>query len=243
MKLLAAVYLILCQHDTSKIPEPEMIYIDGGTYTKGASAKETNSFSGRGAHQVTLSGFRISKYEITQALWKSVMDTNISLNKCPDCPVEEVSYNDIQSFIRKLDERTHKHYSLPTDAQWEFAARGGNKTKTFKYAGSDIIDEVAWYGGERIDSTHPVGHKQPNELGIHDMSGNVAEICSDWWDPLYFPNAETDPPGPPSGKGHIVRGGNWGANPDNCGVLAPGHIAYPDDRNAHIGFRLVLNDR
>jgi formylglycine-generating enzyme required for sulfatase activity len=138
-----------------------------------------------------------------------------------------------------LNEKTGKHYQLPTEAQWEFAARGGNKSKKYKYAGSNYIDEVAWTGGEWIDQTHPVGRKKPNELGIYDMSGNVAEWCSDIFDPYYSPGTQIDPVGPSTGFGHVIRGGNWGAHPSECQVIS-NRMAYSEDRNAHVGFRLVL---
>jgi len=134
------------------------------------------------------------------------------------------------------------HYQLPTAAQWEFAARGGNKSKGYKYAGGNFIDEVAWTGGEFIDSTHPTGHKLPNELGIYDMSGNVAEWCSDRFDPNYDPGPQTNPLGSSSGLGHAIRGAGWGASPGECLVLR-GVVGYPDDRNAHVGFRLVLGNQ
>jgi formylglycine-generating enzyme required for sulfatase activity len=221
-----------------------MILVEGGTFKMGSL---TDS-SGQGAisvhanYQVSLSGFSIGKYEVTQAEWTAVMGVNLSQHQgCGDCPVEDVSFNDIQLFLQSLNKMTGRHYLLPTSAQWEFAARGGNKTKGYKYAGSDDIDEVAWYGGEFIDSTHRVGRKHPNELGICDMSGNVEEWCSDFFDPNgpFRQGAETNPYGPSTGAGHTIRGGSWGAHPTQCGVLGS-HIGYPNDRNAHVGFRLVL---
>ncbi|HEY6901693.1 MAG TPA: SUMF1/EgtB/PvdO family nonheme iron enzyme [Puia sp.] len=224
------------------ILKPVMVLVEGGTFTMGAlvDSAEQGQVTFNTARQVTLSGFQIGKYEITQAEWKAVMGSNLSFHQdCPTCPVEEVSWNDVQLFIRTLNEKTGKHYQLPTAAQWEFAARGGNKSKRYKYAGSNDIDAVAWYGGEYIDRTHPVGRKQSNELGIYDMSGNVEEWCSDWFDPYPDRSAVTNPTGPESSAGHVIRGGSWGYNPTGCGVLG-GHIGYPDDRSAHVGFRLVL---
>lgn len=230
-------------HDsTPRLPHPEMILVDGGTFMMG-SATDSNGHSTvtlAFSHQVTLNSFQIGKYEISQAEWKSIMGVNVSLHQgCDNCPVEEVSWNDIQLFIRTLNEKTGRHYQLPTSAQWEFAARGGNKSKRYKYSGGNYIDEVAWCGGEFIDQTHPVGRKRPNELGIYDMSGNVSEWCNDWFDHYYDPGPQTDPPGPLSGVGHVVRGSNWGAAPSENHVIGSG-IGYPDDRSAHIGFRLVL---
>ena len=225
-----------------KLPNPEMVVVDGGSFIMGS----TPDPSGKGmitmqfSHKVTLSSYQIGKYEVTQAEWLSVMGANLSLHQgCDNCPVEEVSWNDAQLFIHALNEKTGKHYQLPTAAQWEFAARGGNKSRGYKYAGSNDLDEVAWTGGEFIDQTHPVGRKHPNELGIYDMSGNVAEWCSDWFDPNYDPGPQTNPQGPLPGVGHVVRGSSWGVGPSEFHVIG-GRIGYPDDRSAHVGFRLVL---
>jgi len=248
-KLIALCSVFIWQHacqaqsDTiAPLPNPEMVLVEGGTFIMGSA---TDS-SGNGtmtlsySHQVTLSSFLIGKYEVTQAEWVSVMGVNESLHQgCASCPVEEVSWNDVQRFIRTLNEKTGRHYQLPTAAQWEFAARGGNKSKRYKYAGGNYIDEVAWCGGEFVDQTHPVGRKRPNELGIYDMSGNVSEWCNDWFDAYYDPGPQTNPQGPLSGAGHVIRGSSWNAAPSGMHVIG-GSIGYPDDRSAHVGFRLVL---
>jgi formylglycine-generating enzyme required for sulfatase activity len=225
-----------------KLPIPEMVVVEGGTFRMGTITDPSGqgTFNTRFSHQVSLSSFQIGKYEVTQAEWLAVMGTNLSLHQgCDNCPVEEVSWNDVQLFIRTLNEKSGKNYQLPTAAQWEFAARGGNKSKGYKYAGSNDMDEVGWFGGEFIDQTHPVGRKHPNEIGIYDMSGNVAEWCSDWFDPNYDPGPQTNPQGPLPGVGHVVRGSSWGAGPSDFHVLG-GRIGYPNDRSAHVGFRLVL---
>lgn len=224
-----------------KWPEPEMVTVDGGTFMMRAVSDSGMRVDLRGTpYQVTLSSYKIAKYEVTQAEWQLAMGTNVSLHQgCTNCPVEDVSWNDIQLFINTLNEKTGRHYQLPTEAQWEFAARGGNKSKQYKYAGSNYIDEVAWTGGEWVDQTHPVGRKKSNELGIYDMSGNVAEWCSDIFDPYYSPGTQTNPRGPSTGFGHVIRGGHWGNPPLQCQVTSNG-MAYADERNAHIGFRLAL---
>jgi len=228
----------------SRFLEPEMVSVEGGTYMMGLSRDESGQGFGTTirTHQVTISSFKIGKYEVTQAEWRSVMgdSLNLSLNEgCVKCPVEEVSWNDVQLFIRKLNAMTGRRYRLPTEAQWEFAARGGSKSKGYKYAGSDLADEVVFPQGAFTGKTHPVGGMRPNELGIYDMSGNVAEWCNDWFDPNSNPGAQTDPQGSASGFGHVIRGGSWGVNPSECQITSF-RMAYPNDRNAHVGFRLVL---
>jgi len=247
--LIAFCSILICQYIcqaqvTQPLPEPEMVLVEGGSFIMGLSTDSGGH--GKGVtirtHQVTLSSFRISKDEITQAGWQSVMgdSLNFSLNKgCAKCPVEEVSWNDIQLFIRALNAKTGKHYQLPTEAQWEFAARGGNKSRHFKYAGSDFIDEVAWPERYFVGETHPAGKKKPNELGLYDMTGNVAEWCNDWFDADADSAPQTDPQGPSSGRCHVIRGGGWGSNPSESDVNSFS-TGFPNDRNARTGFRLVL---
>ena len=231
---------------TPKLPNPEMVLVEGGSYTMGLIRDEAGQGLGRTTrtHPVTLSSFKIAKYEVTQAEWKSVMgdSLNFSLNQgCANCPVEEVSWNDVQLFVRNLNTMTGKNYQLPTEAQWEFAARGGNKSKGYKYAGSDYVDEVVPPASQFtfLGKTLPVGGSRPNELGIYNMSGNVAEWCQDWFDSHYKPGAQTDPRGSSSGFGHVIRGGSWGIHPSGCEVTSF-KMGYPNDRDAHVGFRLVL---
>ena len=148
--------------------EKDMVYVEGGTFTMGCTPEQGNDCDSdeKPTHRVTLASFQISKYEVTQAQWEAVMGANPSYFKnCADCPVEQVSWNDIQKFLRRLNQMTGKDYRLPTEAQWEFAARGGNKSRGYKYAGSDDLDAVAWYRDNSGSKTHPVGQKQPNELG------------------------------------------------------------------------------
>ncbi|HTE28636.1 formylglycine-generating enzyme family protein [Flavitalea sp.] len=227
-----------------KVKEPEMVLVEGGSYMMG----QTSDSKGQGlgntdrTRQVTVSTFSIGKYEITQAEWKPVMgdSLNFSLHQgCDSCPVEEVSWNEIQSFIRKLNAATGKRYQLPTEAQWEFAARGGKNSKKYKYAGSDNVDEVVTSQRLFVGQAHPVDKNHPNELGIYNMSGNVAEWCRDFFNPDALPGANTDPEGPSTGYGHVIRGGSWGGHPTDYHTTS-GSMGYANDRSARVGFRLAL---
>lgn len=220
--------------------EPEMVFVDGGTFTMGCTSEQSDCGDNeKPAHQVTLSSFHIGKYEVTQAQWREVMGSNPShFSDCDECPVEKVSWNDIQEFIGKLNEHTGKKYRLPTEAEWEYTARGGNKSKGYKYAGSDEIGKVAWHAGNSGTKTHPVGQKQANELGIYDMTGNVWEWCEEWIGD-YSSSSQTNPKGPSNGTFRVLRGGGWYDNTRRCRVS----IRYsnaPVARYSGNGFRLVL---
>ena len=228
----------------SDLQNTEMVYVKGGTFTMGCTAEQgSDCYSNeKPAHSVTLSSYYIGKYEVTQALWQKVMGSNPSnFSGCADCPVEEVSWDDCQEFIRKLNQMTGKKYRLPTEAEWEYAARGGSRGVShtpFKYSGSNDIDAVAWYDNNSGSKTHPVGTKRANELGIYDMSGNVWEWCSDWYG-SYSSSAVTNPTGAMSGEFRVCRGGGWSYFGDLCRVsLRPDY--YPSNRNGNLGLRLVL---
>ncbi len=158
---------------------------------------------------MTLSSYYIGQTEVTQALWKAVMNDNPSLLKGDKLPVENVSWDDCQTFITKLNQLTGENFRLPTEAEWEYAARGGKNNKGYKYAGSNNIGNVAWYASNSGAKTHEVATKQPNELGIYDMSGNVYEWCQDWYGD-YSSSSQTNPTGASTGFGHVYRGGSWG---------------------------------
>jgi formylglycine-generating enzyme required for sulfatase activity len=217
--------------------EPEMVLIEGGTFDMGCTDDECVEYE-LPTHKVTLSSYKIAKYQVTQQQWEAVMGKNPSDNKGDDHPVEKVSWNSVQQFIQKLNTATGKSYRLPTEAEWEFAARGGNQSKGYKYSGSDDINAVAWHRENSGNRTHPVGKKEPNELGIYDMSGNVFEWCSDWYG-LYTEDSQTNPVGPASGTTHIIRGGAFSnATPNRCRVSYRLNVA-PDITMAQIGFRLA----
>jgi TonB family protein len=215
----------------------EMIFVEGGTFQMGSNSIEENQ---KPVHSVTLSAFNIGKYEVTQAQWKAVMGSNPSYFKdCDQCPVEQVSWDDVHDFIRKLNAKTGKrYYRLPTEAEWEYAARGGKNSNGYAYSGSNDLDSVAWYTNNRGHETHAVGSKQANELGIYDMTGNVNEWCSDWRGPYNSYN-ETNPTGASSAFVRVLRGGSLMSDPNEClTAFRDGNI--PDYSSFWSGFRLVL---
>ena len=217
-----------------------MVKVEGSTFTMGATPEQGNDAYEyeRPAHQVTLSDYYIGRYEVTQKEWQAVMGDNPSKFYGDNLPVDYVSWNDCQDFINKLNQLTGLKFRLPTEAEWEFAARGGKQSKGYKYSGSDNIGVVAWYTGNSGGKTHQVGTKEPNELGIYDMSGNVWEWCGDWYG-SYSSSAQTNPTGPSSGSGRVLRGGSWFYYARNCRVSYRGSI-NPSYRDYFIGFRVVL---
>ncbi|MBQ8656488.1 MAG: formylglycine-generating enzyme family protein [Prevotella sp.] len=190
--------------------ESNMVYVEGGTFMMGATSEQGSDAESdeKPVHQVTLSSFSICKYEVTQELWQAVMGSNPSKFKGTNHPVENVSWEDCQDFIRKLNELTSKNFRLPTEAEWEYAARGGNRSKGYKYAGGNSIGDVAWYSDNSHSTTHDVGTKRANELGLYDMSGNVFEWCQDWYG-SYNSGSQTNPCGASSGSDRVLRGGSW----------------------------------
>ena len=185
----------------------EFVRVSPGTFILGATSEMKNPYGNeKPTHIVTLTNdYYIGKTEVTQALWQAIMDGNPSYFKSDNLPVESVSWNDCQEFIDKLNHIIGKNFRMPTEAEWEYAARGGNKSRGYQYSGSNNLSDVAWYDG---DKTHPVETKQPNELGIYDMSGNVREWCQDWYG-IYSSSSQTNPQGPISGVNRISRGGSW----------------------------------
>ncbi|MGM9868598.1 MAG: formylglycine-generating enzyme family protein, partial [Sodaliphilus sp.] len=220
----------------------DMVKVEGGTFTMGATEEQgSDVFSDeKPTHQVTLSSYYIGKTEVTQELWQAVMGSNPSYFTGTNLPVENVSWEDCQSFIIKLNVLTGKKFRLPTEAEWEYAARGGNNSQGYKYSGSNTIEDVAWYIKNNNSMTHPVATKTPNELGIYDMSGNVEEWCSDWYEYGYYSSsAQTNPTGPDSGSNRVVRGGAWGFIAKFCRVsVRPKYV--PDRRSFDLGLRLAL---
>lgn len=206
-----SIHLAPQQNNTNSKFDIEMIKVQGGTFIMGCTAeqgKDCEDFE-KPAHQVTVDDFYIGKFEITQKLWKAVMGTNPAyFTECDDCPVEQVNWDDIRIFLKRLNDSTGKNYRLPTEAEWEFAARGGNLSEGYKYVGSNTLADVAWYVENSQEKTHPVGQKQANELGIYDMGGNVREWCSDWFYD-YSNSNQVNPTGPTLGTLHVLRGGSW----------------------------------
>ncbi len=218
----------------------EMVAVKGGTFTMGCTGEQGGDCydDESPAHSVTLSDYYIGKFEVTQKLWKAVMGSNPSSFKGDDLPVEQVSWNDCKEFIGRLNQLTGANFRLPTEAEWEYAAKGGANSRGYKYSGSNSIDDVAWYLTIYDFGTKPVGTKSPNELGIYDMSGNVFEWCEDWYGG-YSEDSQINPEGPSSGSCRVQRGGSWGSNARYCRVSNRSY-EYPGNRFSDYGFRLAL---
>ncbi len=216
-----------------------MVFVKGGTFQMGSN----NSDKNEPVHTVSVSDFYIGKYEVTQKQWQDIMGTNPSGLKGDNLPVERVSWNDIQEFLEKLNQKTGKNYRLPTEAEWEYAARGGSAGSPTTYAGSNTIDDVAWHDGNSKNKTHPVGQKQANELDIYDMAGNIREWCSDWYGSSYYSSSPVNnPQGPSSGSSRVFRGGSWSYDDSRCRVVFRNGY-NPDVRSISIGFRLALSSK
>lgn len=218
-----------------------MVLVKGGTFEMGANKfDEEADEDEKRPHNVTLSDFYIGQTQVTQELWQAVMGDNPSDFKGDlKRPVERVSWNDCQEFIKKLNRLTGQSFHLPTEAQWEFAARGGNESKGYKYAGGDSINGVAWYEGNSLWKTHVVAEENHvNELGLYDMSGNVREWCQDRFGP-YSGDEQIDPEGPLSGDTRVCRGGHWSAPARNCRVSHRFNYA-PSVSLTILGLRLAL---
>ena len=224
-----------------------MVKVYGGTFWMGAQSKDPNGQNYDSdayekvapVHQVTLSDYHIGKYEVTQEEWHAVMGNNPSWFKGAKKPVESVSWYDCQEFVKKLNLQTGLNFSLPTEAQWEFAARGGNMSKGYKYSGSNDLDKVAWYESNSGSEIHYIGQKQSNELGLYDMTGNVWEWCCDWYED-YNSSSQTNPTGPTTGSLRVCRGGSWYNLARFCRVSFRSHDR-PDYSGTCLGLRLVIN--
>ena len=218
----------------------ELLYVKGGTFTMGCTPEQNGDCNNdeKPTHSVTLDDYYIGKFEVTQDLWTAVMGKNPSNKKGDNLPVENVSWNDAQDFIRQLNQITGEHFSLPTEAQWEYAARGGSKSKGYKFSGGNILGNVAWYADNSGSTPHQVGTKDPNELGLYDMSGNVWEWCYDLYG-NYSSESQNNPTGPTSGSVRVLRGGSWSYF---AGLARVSYRLYgqPGSRFSGRGFRLVL---
>ena len=215
-----------------------MVYVKAGSFYMGSDEYSDE----KPVHLVTLSqDYYIGRFPVTQELWRAVMGTHAPCHfKGDKLPVEMVSWEECQVFVQRLSQLTSRNFCLPTEAQWEFAARGGVKSRGYKYAGSNNLDEVAWYTENSGGSTHEVGIKQPNELGIHDMSGNVWEWCQDWYSSSYpTANPVTDPKGSSSGSSRVNRGGSWSNDAASCRT-ADRYYSTPSNRYSRLGLRLAL---
>lgn len=213
-----------------------MIKVEAGTFQMGKSANGNDKTP---VHTVTLSqDYYIGEIEVTQALWEEVLETNWSFNDGDNYPAYSISYNDVQFFITKLNQKTGRQFRMPTEAEWEYAAKGGKKSKGYIYSGSNTIDDVAWYESNSDLKAHLVKTKSPNELGIYDMSGNVWEWCYDWYE-SYSSAAVTDPTGPKSGSHRVARGGCWINSIAYTPVVR--NNLLPTIRGESIGFRLALS--
>jgi formylglycine-generating enzyme required for sulfatase activity len=218
--------------------EMEMVFVKGGSFDMGSN---NGSEDEKPVHRITLDDFYVGKTEVTQAQWSAITGSNpSSFKNCDQCPVESVSWNNVQDFIRKLNQKTGKKYRLPTEAEWEYAARGGQQSKGYKYSGCNSLGDVGWYSHNSDSKTHQVGQKKANELGLHDMSGNVWEWCSDWYGSDYYSQSPSrNPTGPAPGSSRVSRGGGWGDGADDCRSSNRSY-SNPCYRISDLGFRLVL---
>ena len=219
--------------------EPELIRVEGGTFTMGCAGEQgVDCYANETpTHEVTLSSFYIGKFEVTQKEWIATMVNNPSFDKGDSIPVQDITWNEVQKYIQRLNTVTGKNYRLLTEAEWEYAARGGNQSQGYKYSGSNNIDEVAWYSENASFRAHPVGMKKANELGIFDMTGNLFEWCNDWYS-IYTSNAQINPLGPAAGNKKVVRGGSWYTSADGS-VFARGYMTETE-KCIDTGFRLAL---
>lgn len=225
--------------------EPQMVFVSGGRFMMGDNAGDKDE---KPVHQVVIKSFSIAKTETTVAQWADFCAaTGRRMPEAPwfgqkeDHPVVNVSWDDAVAYCFWLSEKTGKHYRLPTESEWEFAARGGMKSKGYIYSGADKPDSVAWFSG-RSKGTMPVAQKLPNELGLFDMTGNVWEWCSDWYDPGYYAvSPEKDPTGPPQGIFYTLRGGAWDIGARNCRNTYRNPLS-PTSRNHNKGFRVACSD-
>ena len=220
----------------------DMVRVEAGTFTMGATREMKNpNDDEKPTHRVTLTNdYYIGKYEVTQALWKAVMGNNPSKFKGDNLPVDSVSWDDCQVFLSKLNRITGKLFRLPTEAEWEYAARGGNKSRGYRYSGSNNLLDVAWYDDNSGDKTHGVGTRQANELGIYDMSGNVWEWCQDGYG-AYNSSSQVNPTGANSGSVRVYRGGSWFNLARHCRSSNRNYFS-PDFRGSDFGLRLVLSE-
>lgn len=217
----------------------KMMMVEGGTFNMGATSEQKEPFEReKPVHQVTLATYYLGETEVTQALWTAVMGSNPSNFTGDNLPVEYVRWSDCQTFIAELNYITGQNFRLPTEAEWEFAARGGNNSHGYQYSGGSTLSDVAWYDGNSGDQTQEVKTKRANELGIYDMSGNVWEWCQDWYG-SYISNSLTNPTGAATGSFRVGRGGGWYGSTGGCRSAYRRSIS-PNFRSNDLGLRLAL---
>jgi formylglycine-generating enzyme required for sulfatase activity len=218
----------------------EFLTVHGGCFPMGDSSGDADE---QPVHQICLDDFLIGKYEVTQGQWLQIMGTRPSFfSSCGDtCPVESISWDEVQTFITRLNTLNGRTYRLPTEAEWEYACRSGGKSE--RYCGGDAIDGVGWYDKNSSSKPHPVGEKSPNGLGIHDMSGNVWEWVNDRFSKEYYGSTPShNPAGPPQGTKRAIRGGSWYNDPRNVRATIRS-CDEPDHRSINLGFRLAVSVR
>jgi len=236
----------LAHNDVLQSLVANMVEVEGGEFYMGSYEKadgtyeENSEANEHPLHLDSVSTFSIGKYEVTQAEWKAVMGNNPSFFQGENLPVENVSWYDCQEFISRLNAKTGMNFRLPTEAEWEYAAGGGKRHAGYTYAGSDSVGLVAWYINNAGDTTHEVGQKQPNQLGLYDMSGNVWEWCADYYDADYYAQCtHIDPVGPDSTARRVYRGGGYWGNAKSCRIRNR-RGATPKPGQKFIGLRLAL---
>ncbi len=235
----------------------DLVYVAGGYYDMG-DRTESRIENSQPLHPVRMSPFNMGKYEVTQQVWEKVMSYNNSAFRGADLPVEQVSWFEAVDFCNRLSRKEGLQpcyringssvscdwradgYRLPTEAEWEYAARGGRSSNNFLYAGSNDPGKVAWFKGNAGGATHAAGSKRPNELGIYDLNGNVCEWCWDWYQEDYYRQSpENDPAGPAAGRNRVTRGGSWNFPPSDFYIHDRSYYRDPGDRNSSVGFRVV----
>jgi len=215
----------------------EMVLVEGGSFMMGSNEGNRDN---RPAHGVYLDYFFIGKFELTQEQWTAIMGYNPSQFACMKCPVNDMSWEQLQDFLQKLSERTGRKFRLPTEAEWEYAAQGGKKTQGFLYSGSNDLAEVGWLKFNGNDRQHEVGQLKPNELGLYDMNGNAWELCEDWYDPKFYTRSEAkNPVNTKPAKYRVSRGASWMSPSKYCFRWARNND-HPHHRRGNGGFRVVM---
>jgi formylglycine-generating enzyme required for sulfatase activity len=245
---LLFIFCLVSIHGIAQSDIPDMVFVEGGAFTMGSSAK-TAEDEEKPAHRVTVSDFYISKHEVTVAQYKAFctatkrpMPTPPKWGWNDKHPIVNVTWNDAVAYCDWLSKKTGKKYRLPTEAEWEYAAKGGKKSKNVKYSGSANIDEVAWYDKNANKQAQNVGTKNPNELGIYDMTGNVWEWCNDWFlHDYYLKSPSENPPGPSKGNLKVQRSGSWiNYFEDNRITVRIGNL--PTEKDGFFGFRVAMTE-